>query len=151
MPSLQGPLAAWSPLLTPTALAGSLRPVGSALAIPAAQDRAAWEGAEADEVTLVAVGQRARELRQQPWPTPRASQFARYWLDGNRTVYEEQVFTRTQRLTFAVLTAAADPAPQLMQLRQSEPVGILDDHHRRIRHIDPHFDDCRRYQHCQLS
>ena len=109
MPSLQGPLAAWSSLLAPSVLIETLRPVGSALAVPTALDRSAWEGAEADEVTLAAVGERARALRSQPWPTPRASQFARYWLDGNRTAYEEQVFTRTQRLTFAVLTSAANP------------------------------------------
>ena len=33
-----------------------------------------------------------------------------------------------------------------MQLRQAKPFGVLDHHHRRVRNIDTHFDDGRRYQ-----
>lgn len=37
--------------------------------------------------------------------------------------------------------AAPDPAAQLVQLRQPEALGMLDDHQRRVRHVDSDFDD----------
>ena len=39
------------------------------------------------------------------------------------------------------MRAAADAAPQLMQLRQTKPIGVLDEHHRGIGHIHSHFDN----------
>ena len=42
--------------------------------------------------------------------------------------------------------AAPDPAAQLMQLRQAEALGMLDDHDRGIRHIDAHLDHRGRHQ-----
>ena len=35
----------------------------------------------------------------------------------------------------------ADPAAQLMQLRQPEPAGAQDDHDRGVGHVHPHLDD----------
>ena len=43
--------------------------------------------------------------------------------------------------------AAADAAAQLVQLRQAEPLRVLDDHHRRVRHVDADLDDRRRHEH----
>ena len=47
--------------------------------------------------------------------------------------------------------AAPDPAAQLVELGQAEPVGALDDHHRRGRHVDPDLDDRRADQDVQLA
>jgi len=43
---------------------------------------------------------------------------------------------------------AAPHAPaELMQLRESEALGMLDDHHRRVRHVDADLDHRRRDEH----
>ena len=47
--------------------------------------------------------------------------------------------------------AAADPAAQLVQLRQPEALGLLDQHHRRVRHVDADLDHARRHQHVGLA
>ena len=44
------------------------------------------------------------------------------------------------------MLAAADAAAQLVQLRQAEPLGVLDHHQRRVRHVDADLDDRRRDQ-----
>jgi hypothetical protein len=36
--------------------------------------------------------------------------------------------------------ASADAAPELVQLRKPETFGVLDDHDRRVRHVDTDFD-----------
>src|SRR5207248_8051607 len=36
--------------------------------------------------------------------------------------------------------AASDAAPQLMELRETEALGMLDQHDRRVRHVDPDLD-----------
>ncbi len=40
--------------------------------------------------------------------------------------------------------AAADPPPQLVQLRDAEPLGVQHHHHRRVGHIDTDLDHRRR-------
>ena len=47
--------------------------------------------------------------------------------------------------------AAPDPAAQLVELGEAEPLGALDDHQRRIGHVDPDLDHRRRDQHRQLA
>lgn len=47
--------------------------------------------------------------RGTPWPQPLASQYARFFRDGVRTAYEEQVAARQARLTRATLAALVDP------------------------------------------
>ena len=47
--------------------------------------------------------------------------------------------------------AAADAAAQLMQLREPETVGVDDDHHRCVRHVDADFDHRGRDQHVDLA
>ena len=51
----------------------------------------------------------------------------------------------------ALRRAAADPAAKLVQLREPEAFGVLDDHQRRIGHIDTDFDHRRRDQHIDVS
>ncbi len=49
-------------------------------------------------------------------------------------------------------SAAPPHAPaQLVQCRQAEPLGILNDHDRRVRHVNADLDDCRRDKHVQLT
>ena len=46
--------------------------------------------------------------------------------------------------------AAADAAAQLVELRQAEALGVLDDHDRRVRHVDADLDDGGRDQDVDL-
>ena len=50
-----------------------------------------------------------------------------------------------------LLGAAADAAAQLVQLREPEAVGLLDDHHRRVRDVDADLDHRRRDEHVELA
>ena len=45
---------------------------------------------------------------------------------------------------------APDPSSELVELQQAEPVRVLDDHHRRVRHVDADLDDRRRDQDVEL-
>ncbi len=49
-----------------------------------------------------------------------------------------------------LMRAAADAAAQLVQLREPEALGVLDDHDRRVRHVDADFDDGRRDEDVEL-
>ena len=46
--------------------------------------------------------------------------------------------------------AAADAAAQLVQLRQSEAVGVLNDHDRGVGHVHAHLDNRRGHEHLRL-
>src|SRR6476620_6787376 len=48
-------------------------------------------------------------------------------------------------------SATTDAATQLMELSEAKALGILDDHHARLRHIDPDFDDRRRNENRDLA
>ena len=50
-----------------------------------------------------------------------------------------------------LLRAAADAAAQLVELREAEAVGLLDDHHRRVRDVDADLDHRRRDEHVELA
>src|SRR6478672_11033302 len=50
-----------------------------------------------------------------------------------------------------LLGSAADAAPQLVELREAEPVGLLNDHDRRVRHVDADLDHRRRDEHVELA
>src|SRR6266511_1154547 len=47
--------------------------------------------------------------------------------------------------------AAADPATQLMELREAITLGSLDEHDRRVGDVDAHLDHAGRHQHVGLS
>ena len=49
------------------------------------------------------------------------------------------------------MRAAPDAAAQLVQLEQPEPVGVLDDHHRRVRDVDADLDHGRGDEHVELA
>ena len=48
------------------------------------------------------------------------------------------------------MAPAPDPAPQLVQLRQTEAVRVLDHHDRGIGHVHPHLDHGGGGQHFDL-
>ncbi|MBT2229449.1 heparinase II/III family protein [Nonomuraea sp. NEAU-A123] len=104
-----GPLlTVWGAAMSPEVLVRSLLPPETALPVPATGD-AVWDRA-AESGVLLAVRERAEAELGTPWPQPLASQYARYFRDGNRTGYESQVFERQDRLTRAVLMALASGA-----------------------------------------
>ncbi len=47
--------------------------------------------------------------------------------------------------------AAPDPPAQLVQLGDPEALGVLDQHHGRVGHVDPDLDHGRRHQHVGLA
>ena len=49
-----------------------------------------------------------------------------------------------------LVLSAADTSPKLVQGRQSEPVGVLNQNYRGIRYIDPHLHHRRGYQDLNL-
>ncbi|NUW29884.1 heparinase II/III family protein [Nonomuraea sp. SMC257] len=105
-----GPLlAVWGEAATAGALARALLPPDAALPVPGSWGRELLRdrlGPHAGRA-LRAVQERAEAERGTPWPQPLASQYTRYFRDGNRTAYEAQVFERQDRLTRAVLMALA--------------------------------------------
>ena len=50
-----------------------------------------------------------------------------------------------------LLRTAADAAAQLVELGEAEAVGLLDDHDRRVRDVDPDLDHRRRDEHVDLA
>ena len=51
------------------------------------------------------------------------------------------VFFMRDEDTVRLMGAASDPSSQLMELGESKAFGILNEHDRRVGHIDPDFDD----------
>ena len=49
------------------------------------------------------------------------------------------------------VAAAADPAAQLVELGDAEPVGVEDHHHGRVGDVDADLDDGRRHEHVDLA
>ncbi len=47
--------------------------------------------------------------------------------------------------------AAADTTAQLVQLREPEALGAVDDHHGRVRHVDAHLDHGRGHEHVDVT
>ncbi|MGS2648875.1 hypothetical protein [Streptosporangium sp. LJ11] len=97
-----GPLLGrWGTTASPDALIGVLARPDRALPLPSLSGGPPlW--------ALERVRERAEAERGSPWAQPLATQYARYFQDGDRTVYEGGVFERQERLTRAVLMAAAN-------------------------------------------
>ncbi|GAB3172663.1 hypothetical protein GCM10027059_42510 [Myceligenerans halotolerans] len=55
--------------------------------------------------SLAPAVERAERALGTPWPEARASQFARFWRDGDRKEYEGGVIARQRRLTYAAVAA----------------------------------------------
>ncbi|MBF0817083.1 hypothetical protein E4U02_11710 [Microbacterium paludicola] len=68
-----------------------------------------WPEGTADEATVADVASRALAELGTPWPQPLASAAARYHGDGDRVSWETPAFARQERLSRAVLLAAATP------------------------------------------
>ena len=49
------------------------------------------------------------------------------------------------------MLATTDTPTELVKLRETEAVGVLDQHHRRVRHVHTNLDDRRRHQHVDLA
>src|SRR5215471_19423042 len=56
-----------------------------------------------------------------------------------------------QEIAVRLVLAATHSPSELVKLRQSEPIGILDHHHGGIGYIDPDLYHGRRYQHIDHS
>lgn len=102
-PALAGPLArAWGMSASPSALEELLAGGLSGLRVRPQGD-AAWLGV--GEAACAGLAAQARVERGTAWPQPLVSHYARYFRDGNRTVYEGLVGARQERLTRAVVMA----------------------------------------------
>src|SRR5262245_24049434 len=67
-----------------------------------------------------------------------------------RVVCQLLLGTRDEQAV-GLLGAAADAAPQLVELGEPETIGLLDDHDRRVRNVDADLDHCRRDEHIELA
>lgn len=127
---LTGPLRAWTPLLTEDALSAMLR--SATLPLPTLP---APQGSPGRDL-LDGAARRSRELAATGWPRPRASDFSRYWRDGDRTAYETDVFALGHRLDLAALAAwgergshgdaPSDAVPCPRQARPNALAEVLD-------------------------
>jgi hypothetical protein len=103
-----GPLhAEWGDRMRAAALRDSLTGARSRVRIPTAGDRA-WT--QMDALTLDEIARAAGEEIGTPWPQPLASDYPRYFREGDRLTYETAVGARQQRLTRAVVMAAVTAA-----------------------------------------
>ncbi|WP_345801378.1 heparinase II/III family protein [Microbacterium sp. AZCO] len=107
--SYSGPLAA----LFGTSRGDAVDRVHEALASPSAalpvapaDDRSVWDAASLDPVTIADLFARAERDLGEPWPLPLASQAARVYRDGDRSVWEAAAFARQRRLSRAAVAAA---------------------------------------------
>lgn len=76
--------------------------------IPPLARREVWD--RMDPITIERIGDAAAADLGRPWPDALGSLFARYVRDGDRAAYERAVSDRQERLTRAVITAAATGA-----------------------------------------
>ncbi|TDD56227.1 hypothetical protein E1286_02605 [Nonomuraea terrae] len=97
--------ATGSPLLSPWGAAATPEGLMRALLPP---EKSLPPIGQAPPGALAEVREQAVTELGTPWPQPLASQFARFFRDGDRTGYEDRVFGRQDRLTRAVLMALDD-------------------------------------------
>ena len=69
----------------------------------------------------------------------------------SRSLRHAGLLVRRQQDAVALLGAAPDAPAQLVELREAEALGVLDDHHRGVRHVDADLDDRRRDEHLYLA
>ncbi|MDN4479873.1 heparinase II/III domain-containing protein [Demequina muriae] len=83
------------------------------LPVAPASDRSTWGNPQALHGPSVdAIMARAQDDLGTDWPVVPASLYARYHRDGDRTLYEDYVHARHQRLTRAAVTAAVSLEPR---------------------------------------
>ena len=95
---------AWGTRADAAALTAALQGSRDRLTVRPASD-GVWQPAALRPLGQLAT--QAAEERGGSWPQPLVSHYARYFRDGNRTAYEGLVASRQQRLTRAVVMAAA--------------------------------------------
>ncbi|NEB76759.1 heparinase, partial [Streptomyces sp. SID14478] len=95
-------------LFPPLLIAARMPRIGEWSPVPPAADRKAWEAVGQD--TRDRVLRTAASALAEPWPPLPASLFARFARDGDRGDYQAPAAARRERLGWAVLAAAADPA-----------------------------------------
>ncbi|MDR7382830.1 heparinase II/III domain-containing protein [Promicromonospora iranensis] len=78
------------------------------LPAPDVTDRSFWAADRVAEALVPTLASADAE-RGAPWPQTLASHYARFFRDGDRTVYEAHVAARHARLTRATLAALLDP------------------------------------------
>ena len=112
----RGPLfAQWGSAMREPALQSTLGLVDpealrARVGIPPIEHRDAW--AAVDPITIERIRAAADADRGQLWPDALGSLFARYVRDGDRATYERAVSDRQERLSRAVIAAAATDAPE---------------------------------------
>jgi len=104
------------------ALGTMLRPPAEALGVPDGSDRSFWDSI--DHASRDALVEEAGEQLGRPWPIPLPGDYARYVLDGDRSVYEAAVFARERRTAVAVLAAALTEEPAFLR-EALDGVGLL--------------------------
>lgn len=104
----------WRSAATAPELAGLLVPPARALPVPPATHREAWDldSGALHAPTVDELLTRAAQERGTPWPQPRASQWAAFVRTGDRVGYEHEIFSRSQRLSRAVLALAVTGEPE---------------------------------------
>lgn len=111
----RGPLfAEWGPSMRGEALHTVVGGVGAEtlrerVGISSIEHRDVW--GQADPITIERILATAEEDRGRPWADALGSLFARYVRDGDRASYERAVSDRQERLTRAVIAAAATEDP----------------------------------------
>ena len=107
----RGPLfAEWGPAMRADALRAQIGAVTAEtlrgrVRIPSIDERGVW--AHADPITIERIRAAATADCGRAWPDVLGSLFARYVRDGDRATYERAVSDRQERLSRAVVTAAA--------------------------------------------
>jgi hypothetical protein len=89
-----------------------LLPPDASLPVPPASERSVWAPDALHAQTLAELSERAGADRGSPWPVPLASDYARYFRDGDRDAYEAVIWAREQRLSRAAVMAAATLDPR---------------------------------------
>ena len=95
------------------------------------------------------------------WPPPRISRSrsasSKPSVDStsassrSRALSVSSSFAREIRRQYGLLGAAPDAAAKLVELREPEAIGLLDDHDRRVRDVDADLDHGRRDEHVELA
>lgn len=110
----RGPLLAiWRELATRDRLMSIVRSTDRALPVSSAANHRAWD--EIDNATTAHIVAEAEQNLHLPWSHARASDYARFAVDGNRSDYETAVGARQRRLTCAVVAAAVARDPRFLR------------------------------------
>src|SRR5579885_43967 len=80
-----------------------------------------------------------------------AEAVGRLFPDAEALLCDGCLFVGSHQHAVALLRAATDATAELVQLRETEALGVLDDHHRGVRHVNADLDDGRRDEYLYLA